>query len=482
MTRLISLLLILILLASSCYRIRSSNGGGQTDISEERAVNPADIALPEGYEIDILATGLTFPTGITQDEQGLLYIVESGYAYGEVWTEPRLIRLDPGGMQTVIAIGGNNGPWNGVDYYNGHFYIAEGGQLEGGRILKVSYEGMVDTLISGLPSVGDHHTNGPVIRNGYIYFSQGSATNSGIVGEDNMDFGWLNRQPHFHEIPCADIKLNGHNFETPHYLSAEADARVNTGAFSPFGTPTEPGQIIRGAIPCTGAVFRIPLEGGEMELVAWGLRNPYGLAFTGDGRLFITENAYDNRGSRPVWGAGDVLWEILEGYWYGYPDYSAGKSMADVEFKAPGKPVPAPLIAELPNVVPQPAAILDVHSSSNGFDFSINPEFGFENQAFIAQFGDMAPVVGKVMSPVGFKVIRVDPATGLIYDFAVNKGRRNGPASWQKHGGLERPNDILFDQNGTCMYIVDFGIVPITKDGPKPQKETGVIWRISRKQ
>ena len=55
-----------------------------------------------------------------------------------------------------------------------------------------------------------------------------------------------------------------------------------------------------------------------------------------------------------------------------------------------------------------------MHSSSNGFDFSRSKAFGFEGEAFIAQFGDMAPEVGKVWSPVGFKVVRVDVATGVI--------------------------------------------------------------------
>ena len=47
-----------------------------------------------------------------------------------------------------------------------------------------------------------------------------------------------------------------------------------------------------------------------MELVAWGFRNPFGLAVAPDGRLFVTDNGLVVRGSRPVWGSPDVLWEI----------------------------------------------------------------------------------------------------------------------------------------------------------------------------
>jgi hypothetical protein len=95
-------------------------------------------------------------------------------------------------------------------------------------------------------------------------------------------------------------------------------------------------------------------------------------------------------------------------------------------------------------------------------DFSQNPSFGYAGQVFIAQFGDMAPDVGKVLSPVGFKIVRVDVTNGVIEDFAVNKGKRNGPASWLGKGGLERPIAARFSPDGEALYIVDFGIIKMT--------------------
>ena len=59
--------------------------------------------------------------------------------------------------------GGRNGPWTGVTWHQGAFYVAEGGQLEGGRILRIDRDGSVRVLLEGLPSQGDHHTNGPVV-------------------------------------------------------------------------------------------------------------------------------------------------------------------------------------------------------------------------------------------------------------------------------------------------------------------------------
>src|SRR2546423_8451791 len=122
-----------------------------------------------------------------------------------------------------------------------------------------------------------------------------------------------------------------------------------TGAFVPFGTMTSKGQVIRGSVPCSGAVMRIPPTGGELELVAWGFRNPFGLAFSPDGRLFVTDNGYDDRGSRPVWGAADVLWAVTNGVWYGWPDYSGGDPLTRKEFKPPRKKQLQFVLASHPN-------------------------------------------------------------------------------------------------------------------------------------
>ncbi len=182
-----------------------------------------------------------------------------------------------------------------------------------------------------------------------------------------------------------------------------------------------------------------------------------------------------------MWGAGDVLWEIKDGLWYGWPDFSAGKPIShDEEFKAPGREPVKPILRQLPNTPPKPAAIFGVHSSSNGFDFSRSTDFGFSGEAFVAQFGDMAPDAGKVLSPVGFKIVRVNVATGIIRDFATNKGARNGPASRLKTGGLERPVSVKFDRSGNALYVVDFGIMKLTEQGPEPQTGTGMIWRITK--
>jgi hypothetical protein len=138
------------------------------------------------------------------------------------------------------------------------------------------------------------------------------------------------------------------------------------------------------------------------------------------------------------------------------------------------------LLAEIPNRPPSPVAYFAVHSSADGFGFSTSPKFGHVGEAFVAQFGDMAPTVGKTLSPVGFKVVRVDVATGVIHDFATNRGGTNGPASWLNRGGFERPIDARFDPSGSSLYVVDFGVLKMSDRGPLPRRQTGAVWRIAR--
>jgi glucose/arabinose dehydrogenase len=471
---------LMLLFLNGCYSIKSSSGGGEgVDFSGSRNTNPGDIALPEGYSIQLVAHKLTFPTGIAFDDEGTPYVTESGYSYGEVFMEPRLVKINADGSIETFAAGTKNGPWNGVWYHNGSFYVAEGGQIDGGKILRIDKQGKSTALIENLPSVGDHHTNGPVVHDGYIYFGQGTATNSAVVGEDNHQFGWLGRNSDFHDIPCRDITLAGANYSTKNILEEGSGEDVTTGAFLPFGTPSDSGQVIKGSVPCSGAVMRIPLKGGNPELVAWGFRNPYGLAFNGSGELYVTDNGYDERGSRKVWGTGDYLWKVEQGQWYGWPDFSGGHELSDGHLEVPGEGKPQRILAEYPGEPPRPAALFGVHSSSNGFDFSRSGSFGFEGDAFVAQFGDMAPGVGKVYKPVGFKVVKVNPETGVIHDFVVNK-KKYGPASRLKKGGIERPVAVRFSPDGSEMYIVDFGVMLTMDKGPVPVEQTGVVWKVTK--
>lgn len=82
------------------------------------------------------------------------------------------------------------------------------------------------------------------------------------------------------------------------------------------------------------------------------------------------------------------------------------------------------------------------------------------------------PPRGRCWPPVGFKVVRVDVTTGVVEEFAVNRGRANGPASKIGGGGLERPVAVRFDPTGSALYIVDFGVMTLGQGGKVRQPWT----------
>jgi glucose/arabinose dehydrogenase len=160
-----------------------------------------------------------------------------------------------------------------------------------------------------------------------LYFGQGAATNSGIVWPDSRQLSWLRKIADVRDIPGKDVVLTGEDGE------CQEDGRaVRTGAFQPFGVPRHPGQRIRGRLPCTSAIMRCDLHGLNLELVAWGLRNPYGLGFLPDGRLLALDLGFNDRGSRPVGNAPSCLFEVTAGAWYGWPDFVGGMPVTDEMF------------------------------------------------------------------------------------------------------------------------------------------------------
>lgn len=171
---------------------------------------------------------------------------------------------------------------------------------------------------------------------------------------------------------------------------------------------------------------------------------------------------------------------MQRGTWYGWPDFSGADPLADQAFHPPGKPHPKPVLANPPNRPPRPVAKFPVHSSADGIEFSRSPQFGHVGEAFVAIFGDEAPTTGKMLSPIGGKVVRVNVADGTITDFAVNRAPKEGPGTKVRVPGLERPVSVRFDPRGESLYVVDFGIMRHDHAGAHPERQTGAIWRIRR--
>ena len=443
-----------------------------------RRYDPDDILLPDGYRAELVAGGFTAPVHATFGPGGELYVTESGHKSD---SPPRIFRVDPvtGASDQVVdlsAWASATGAATGSAWHDGALLVANTD-----AILRVDVaSGAISEVVTGLPGKGDHQTNQPVIGpDGRLYWGQGSATNMGVVGADNYGYEWLPKHRDVHDVPGADIVLAGRNFEAPNLLGNPLE-KATTGPYSAFGVSTTPGQRIPGEVKASGAVLSCQPDGADLRLVAWGLRNPYGIGFHPDGRLFVTEHGSDERGARWIIGDPDDFYEIREGAWYGWPDFASGIRLDDPHW-GEGGTGHEPVLAEFPDPnPPKPVASFEAHAAANGFAFSTDADFGFVGQAFVALFGDLAPVTTpRQVVPAGFKVVRVDPDTGVITDFAVN--RIQGPASKLFHAGFERPSNCVFGPDG-ALYVTDFGEIKIApeKGGIRMKQGTGSLWRIRR--
>jgi glucose/arabinose dehydrogenase len=347
--------------------------------------NDQDYWLHEGYELQLVVSGLTFPTSLVFDDEGELYVAEAGYSYGPAAAKARILHVKKSGEIREVASGFDR-PLTGFAWHEGYFYAATGDF--NGKIYRVSKEGEKKVLIEGLRGGADHYTTELVFGpDGKMYFGVGTVTNSSVVGMDNFLMGWLGRNSDYHDVPARDLMLIGRNYKTPNFLTKKKpNDKAVTGAFHPFGVPSVPGEIIPGQLLSNGVIYRANPDGSDLEIVADGFRNPFGLGFSSDGRLFATSNGYDFRGSRPIEGDWDPFYEVIPG-WYGFPDFPSGLPVTLPYFKPPGHPQPEFVLAKPPPIAAQPLIRFTPHAATQKFDFCTNEIFSSTNDIFFAQFG-----------------------------------------------------------------------------------------------
>ncbi|HEX6553195.1 MAG TPA: hypothetical protein VF026_10570 [Ktedonobacteraceae bacterium] len=416
----------------------------------------------EGFEL--VADGFSFPTSLAFDEKGMTYVAESGLPFGGAPAGGRIWSISPDGKRSFLA-GGLRPPVNGLTFYQGGLYVSEGGHP--GRISRFDLDGHQTVILDNLPGPGNYHTNmvafGP---DGKLYFSQGAMTNTGIVGLDAYELGWLRRLPHAHDLPGNEIVLAGINIQTANPLEDTPGARTQTGAFVPFGTLSEPGQRIAAQLPCTAAVMRCNLDGSDLELVAWGLRNAYALGFLPDGRLLAVDQGADDRGSRPVGNVPDMLFEVRRGAWYGWPDFIGGNPITDPQYLPTRGPAPTFVLENHDELPPPERALLRFppHTAAVKFDVAPPTLPCWAGQIFIAFFGDEAPMTAPPGPHVGRSVARIDPSDWSLHDVVA--------------APLARPIDVRFDPAGQALYILDFGYFEMHAErGVVAEAYSGKLWR-----
>jgi hypothetical protein len=542
-----------------------------------------DIAVPKGYKVQVFARDLNQPTAVAfvgDREHFRVVVQESGSGLpskcnlsdGQGYKgagdpnnpfTPDLLIFDNRGNLLSGPIGKPSaggstfqpsGPAIGLTFQNG----LEGGtlfatdsnqQTDGGagpnnssRIVTVNLEtGAVTPFISALPT-GDHPTEQVLVKDGWIYWSQGSATNTGVVGRDNG--GGKGQQ----DIPCQDVKLSNNVFDS--------GGGFMTSGYSPFGVQ-QPGAVVPAFASanypgvCTGAILRARIDAknpsSTIQPFSWGYRNPYAIRFAPTdsalrGGLLLGENGEDERGSRPTNNAPDRL-QLAQMNPDGTPDYHGWPDQfgflastqrtfdpigggADDLCSPPATPaacatavkaadIPVkPVLAYPPQTPTQPLSILDADSSPTGIDFAgdaFTSSLVREGAALVTREGDFgfSPPNG---NPEGghdvlaFNFSQAGPFSYTKQRFAFNCSvanqthTPNGGAACTTGGedqafaamihGFNRPTFAMFGPDG-ALYVVDYGAtrdlgagathIASPTEGPLVEIPfTGTIYRISR--
>jgi glucose/arabinose dehydrogenase len=428
-----------------------------SDILAEPVVSASAAVSP--LPTEQIAAGLDFPTSAAFADDGSLYVAESGLPFGGATPGGRIRKIGHDGT-SHIALDGLRAPVNGLVWHDGGFYISEGGFP--GRISRWSPGGERSTVLDGLPGHGNYHTNMVVVgADGWLYFSQGAMTNSGVVGLDAYDLAWLKQLPHPCDLPGFDVTLAGEVFDTSDPFTP--GQRTSTAAFAPFGD-TAPAQI-PAAMPCTAAVLRCRPDGSELSLVAWGLRNAYGLGFLPDGRLLATDQGPDDRGSRPIGYAPDALYVVAQGGWYGWPDFVCGRPVTDPAFAPQRGEQPKFILADHDRLPPPQRPVVEFTVNAAATKFAVLPPRGrWPGQLIVAMFGDEKPMTALPGARVGRDLLRIDPR------------------DWSQHavpaGPFARPIDVIATPDGDLL-VVDFGhFEMLGARGLEATRGSGKLWKI----
>ncbi len=535
--------------------------------------NGQDIVVPKGFKVEAFITGLNFPTDIAfvgNKDNFKVYVLESGtglpgkcnnrVGYGGDATgfgannpfTPDIVVFNDDGRRIGGPIGKPTGPGNGFqpdgpaiglafehDLQGGTLYATDSNQgvrgaTSGGgnntsRIVRVDLaKNTVSTVIKGLPT-GDHPTEQIIAKDGWLYWSQGSATNAGVTGHDNGGGG------NQHDIACEKIKLSGNTWRSV------SDNHQTTG-FSNHGQPRPNAWVpafedATSKGMCTGAILRAKISNPQntIEPVAWGFRNPYGLRFSPadhplQGEIMVSENGEDERGARPTNNAPDRLAVARQNpdgtpEYHGWPDRFGFLASTQSVFIPKGSPAdddPSLAGQTVKNVLAffpqQPVAPLAIEPSdvaAVGLDFAPNSFVGGvvkKNAVLVSREGDFGfsqangtPEAGHDVELVNF-TSDTNPYEIKLSRFAFNC---KGEKKWDPDGtpqcngeteqafvamvsGINRPTTLRFGPDGAA-YLVDYGAVrdPGGSDhasmfhnpanAPLVQiPGTGTIWRISR--
>ncbi len=537
---------------------------------------PPSINLPPGFTASVFVSGLNAPTGIAflgNASSFQVFVLESGHGLPSVCNDEIAVAgwcvrhkqplhaghpgIQPKRQRRSVAPWANRHPTGGgfqpsgpaidIAFVNGlsggRLFATDSnqsthqhnGQNNSSRIVTVNpMTGLVTPFITNLPT-GDHPTEQLAFRgDGWIYWSQGSTTNSGVVGLDNG--GGQNQS----DIPCQDITLSQNVF-----ISSFGPPEVATSGYSPFGVQQPGGhntgvlQLIYGS-SSTGGLRRRDLASTteQSEQHSGLLLGVSESATPSASRLMIIRwpgesssamDGADERGARPSNNAPEELHlgrQNPDGSpdYHGWPDRYGGLPTSQAVYNPVGGPnddvcpppfdrghLPCepsegerhsdPRCAGVPTATDHRAVgarggELVVHRDRlrarcfcyrircrpGAALYSLEGDFGFSAPNATAP----APEVGHEVKLINFNQVPGSPLALRVQNFARNS--TGDQAFVTNINGFNRPTNVRFGPDG-CAYVVDYGAVrDLSADshfvGPPPMVRcvqipgTGVIWKI----
>jgi glucose/arabinose dehydrogenase len=473
----------------------------------QKTIDRSLVEYPTGYELKPYIRNLTAPTAIAFDNEGSLIVAEGGLG----GYSPRLFGYKPDGTEFTIYPRERRipfvkspfaiyGPIGGMVVVQGKVFVSHRDANGKGAITAFGYDGSHNTVVADLPAEGDYSVTDLAINpNGRLYFGVGAATNSSVVGLDNWATGWVRDYPKFCDQPWVDLKLLGYRFDTRNPIAGlfSGEDTAVSAPFQPFGTSNKLRVPHAANGKPTAAVYSVNSTGGGLRVEAHGVRYPAGLAFNEYGRLYMTNQGMELRGTRPVKDdPNTVLWVVRE-TWYGWPDYSSDlQPITDSRFQPPAEMIIKTGYPELSFVIDHEGsglirpdrstllrATLPPLSGASKMDFvpSSGPFKAFHGSAIVALSGDRAPFATNgaknFLGPVGYKLVRVDVDNKQVRDFIRNTQGLPASRLPGHPEALERPVDIKFGPDG-AMYILDMGQLEM-KDGEESvTKGSGRVFRL----
>jgi len=249
------------------------------------------------------------------------------------------------------------------------------------------------------------------------------------------------------------IQYPGGNLRFNHEITAlkvGPDGMLYIGA----GSHTDHGEQDggKGEVPETSAIFRISATApnSPFELFADGIRNPFGMAFRADGKLFDADHGPQN-------DLPEELNYVQQGKHYGFP-YRFGNNVKNPEPDAPPEPSGINFVPPIPNIGPDslngdgldsqnPSYTFTPHSAPGGLAF-YNATVGahlfpaaYRGDGFLVMYGNVERS-GEVR---GFSVLRLTLSEVSPGNFQVSVHTFLT--------GLRRPTDVAVTPDGAMIVL-----------------------------